>query len=36
MSNKLLQIRNIKKQYYQKGQKPIEALKGVTFDIYQR
>jgi len=34
MSNKLLQIRNIKKQYKQKGQKPIDALKGVTLDIY--
>ncbi len=35
MSNKLLQIRNIKKRYHQKGQKPIEALKGVTFDIFK-
>lgn len=34
MSNKLLQIKNIKKQYFQKGQKPIDALKGVTLDIY--
>ncbi|MFA6990426.1 MAG: ABC transporter ATP-binding protein [Candidatus Babeliales bacterium] len=34
MSNKLLQIKNIKKQYTQKGQKPIDALKGVSLDIY--
>ncbi|MBU4270091.1 ABC transporter ATP-binding protein [Candidatus Dependentiae bacterium] len=34
MSNKLLQIKNIKKIYKQKGQKPISALKGVTLDIY--
>ena len=34
MSKKLLQIKDIKKQYKQKGQKPIEALKGVTLDIY--
>ena len=34
MSNKLLQIKNIKKQYKQKGQKPIDALKGVSLDIY--
>ncbi|MCF7800135.1 ABC transporter ATP-binding protein [Candidatus Babeliales bacterium] len=35
MSNELLQIRNIKKQYKQKGQKPIDALKGVSLDIYK-
>lgn len=35
MSNKILQIKNIKKQYKTKGQRPIEALKGVTLDIYQ-
>lgn len=34
MSKKLLQIKDIKKQYKQKGQKTIEALKGVTLDIY--
>ncbi len=34
MSKKLLQIKDIKKQYKQKWQKPIEALKGVTLDIY--
>jgi len=35
MSNKLLQIKNVTKQYHQKGQKPIDALKGVSLDIYQ-
>jgi ABC-2 type transport system ATP-binding protein len=34
MSKKLLQIKDIKKQYKQKGQKPIDALKSVTLDIY--
>ncbi|KKP24400.1 MAG: Daunorubicin resistance ABC transporter ATPase subunit [candidate division TM6 bacterium GW2011_GWF2_28_16] len=34
MSNKLLQVKNIKKIYKQKGQKPISALKGVSLDIY--
>jgi ABC-2 type transport system ATP-binding protein len=35
MSNKILQIKNLKKQYTQKGQKPIKALKGVSLDIYK-
>lgn len=34
MSNKLLQIKNIKKQYKQKNKNPIDALKGVSLDIY--
>ncbi len=34
MSNKILQIKNLKKQYTQKGKKPIKALKGVSLDIY--
>jgi ABC-2 type transport system ATP-binding protein len=32
--SKILQITNLKKQYTQKGQKPIKALKGVSLDIY--
>ncbi|MFA5075149.1 MAG: ABC transporter ATP-binding protein [Candidatus Babeliales bacterium] len=35
MLNELLQIKNIKKQYKQKGQKPIDALKGISLDIYK-
>lgn len=34
MSNILLQIKNIKKIYKQKGQRPINALKGISLDIY--
>lgn len=34
MSKILLQIKNVKKRYVQKGQPPIEALKGISFDIY--
>jgi len=35
MSKLLLQIKNVKKHYFSKGQKTIEALKGVSLDIYR-
>lgn len=35
MSNKILQIKNIKKTYRKRNQKPINALKGVSLDIYK-
>jgi ABC-2 type transport system ATP-binding protein len=34
MQHTLLEIKNVTKQYHQKGQPPIEALKGITLNIY--